>query len=124
MNHRCCQRRAVNIPANMQSRSAGTQPVRITNISQGGAYVESHCAHQIAVDSIIELDVKLSSHRSAERAAVQAMVIHQSNDGFGVMFVDEYSRFMQKLCEGLLKAPVIDHSLTSALACNRDTDAP
>ncbi len=124
MNHRCCQRRAVDIPANMQSRSADSQPVRITNISRGGAYVETHCAHQIAIDSIVELDVKLGSHDSSEHTSVQGMVIHQSAAGFGVMFVDEYSRFMQKLCEGLLKAPVIDHSLTSALACNRDIDAP
>lgn len=125
MNHRCCQRRAVNIVASMHARNALKKSVRITNISRGGAYVETRSARRVPIDSMIELDVKLSNKHHTERASVQAMVIHRTADGFGVMFVDEYSQFIQKLCDSMLsESPPVDKSLAATLECRSDIDSP
>jgi hypothetical protein len=89
MNHRCCKRYAVSIPAQLSTQEKCSQPVTVTNLSSGGAFVETDFPAAYPVDSIVDLQLLAQDQTGTSGFHTHGMVIHQGTNGLGIMFTTE-----------------------------------
>ncbi len=95
MDHRCGKRYALSINANVKTIKGQFDNSRTRDISIGGMSIEHHI-EQLYMNEV--LHIKLTSDDNArQQYKLKGMVVHLSEDLAGIMFLRDYSVFIEQL---------------------------
>ena len=91
MEHRINPRLPIELNVSLNYRSLGLIIGKVKNISPDGAFVSTR-AVKISKHQMLEMVFDLPGAASNEVHKLEAMVVHEAQDGMGLMFVDFNSR--------------------------------
>ena len=87
MENRWVKRTPIDCEVNLQSSRGVTCQAHARNISLGGMYVTAS-TQELPVDSLVDLDFTLYVHGKVSHHHIPAQVVHESEEGAGIMFCD------------------------------------
>lgn len=98
MEHRCSIRKSLTIDVVLNCRSLGLVGGRTRDIGMGGMFVDIGRI-QLPMNALIESCVLLETAGKVQPYRSEAMVVHSSRAGVGLMFSDLTPVFHQRLHE-------------------------
>ena len=91
MEHRINPRLPIEFNVSLNYRSLGIITAKVINISPDGAFVSTR-AVKISKHQMLEMVFNFPGVASNEVYKLAAMVVHEAQDGMGLMFVDAHNR--------------------------------
>lgn len=98
MEHRCSVRKSLILDVVLNCRSLGLVGGRTRDIGMGGMFVDIGRI-QLPMNALVESCILLESDGQTKPFRTEAMVVHTSRSGVGLMFSDLSPAFHQRLHE-------------------------
>lgn len=122
MNRRRAARKRVNRLVTLEEPHTGSCVASMRNLSVGGAFIVtdsarlSHHAHVVAT-------FELESDRRRHEFRLEAVVVHTTSTGAGLMFLNTPAHEIRRLSEALFRLSLADTERVSKRSGSHDTHA-